>query len=277
MVTFFSDQRNFFSGKPWPKTMSLWCFELGQSSSTLEKGRSSPRFISEISTTKRANPRGSRSYDSQVMLHYNLTWRKVLFEWRFSSDTNINDWWKLDWSLNFFHANIKRSISESIFRSKNLQFGSSAKTSRFTFGEWHGYPSSGKLIDARQKKTAQGRAKRNFSTDLSPANELIGEARNLILMQMIFFNSLRNRYIIERWKFLPKEFHSLSRRQCKTWRWATDWGSRSRKVGSWGRRGKQEVGSWSWVGLDIRKRRPNTWLEFPESLLIIINLIEFCF
>jgi len=71
----------------------------------------------------------------------------------------------------------------------------------------------------RAKKLLRACEKGKFSNwILSAANELFGEARNLILTAMIFFNSVETRYIIEGENFLlPKEIHSLMPTADITW------------------------------------------------------------
>ncbi|MFT4857446.1 MAG: outer membrane receptor protein involved in Fe transport, partial [Algoriphagus sp.] len=125
----FSDQRNFFSGNPDLNPEFTDAFELGHIK-YFEKGTLFSTVYFRNTTDKIERIRTVNDDGFSVTAPYNLTGEKS-FGVEFSSDYKVNDWWKLDLNLNFFHANINGSNIESNFQAKTYSW-LLRQTSRFT-------------------------------------------------------------------------------------------------------------------------------------------------
>ncbi|WP_075351833.1 outer membrane beta-barrel family protein [Algoriphagus marinus] len=204
----FSDQRNFFSGNPDLNPEFTDSFELGHIK-YFEKGTLFSTVYFRNTTDKIERIRTVNDDGFSVTAPYNLTGEKS-FGVEFSSDYKINDWWKLDLNLNFFHANIDGSNIESNFQAKTYSW-LLRQTSRFTLGNGMDIQVRANY-DARQK-TAQGVRKGIFFMDLSASKRILGERGNLILTANDIFNSRRNRYIIEGENFFTEGDSQFVRRQ----------------------------------------------------------------
>ncbi|WP_296700570.1 outer membrane beta-barrel family protein, partial [Algoriphagus sp.] len=112
----FSDQRNFFSGNPDLDPEFTDSFELGHIK-YFEKGTFFSTVYFRNTTDKIERIRTVNDDGFSVTAPYNLTGEKS-FGVEFSSDYKVNDWWKLDLNLNFFHANIDGSNIEADFQAK---------------------------------------------------------------------------------------------------------------------------------------------------------------
>jgi outer membrane receptor protein involved in Fe transport len=204
----FSDQRNFFSGNPDLNPEFTDAFELGHIK-YFEKGTLFSTVYFRNTTDKIERIRTVNDNGFSVTAPFNLTGEKS-FGVEFSSDYKINEWWKLDLNLNFFHANINGSNIESNFRAKTYSW-LLRQTSRFTLGNGMDIQVRANY-DARQK-TAQGVRKGIFYMDLSASKRILGERGNLILTANDIFNSRRNRYIIEGENFFTEGDSQYIRRQ----------------------------------------------------------------
>jgi len=204
----FSDQRNFFSGNPDLNPEFTDSFELGHIK-YFEKGTLFSTVYFRNTTAKIERIRTVNDEGFSVTAPFNLTGEKS-FGVEFSSDYKVNDWWKLDLNLNFFHANINGSNIESNFQAKTYSW-LLRQTSRFTLGNGMDIQVRANY-DARQK-TAQGVRKGIFFMDLSASKRILGERGNLILTANDIFNSRRNRYIIEGENFFTEGNSQFQRRQ----------------------------------------------------------------
>jgi len=204
----FSDQRNFFSGNPDLNPEFTDAFELGHIK-YFEKGTLFSTVYFRNTTDKIERIRTVNDNGFSVTAPFNLTGEKS-FGVEFSSDYKINEWWKLDLNLNFFHANINGSNIESNFCAKTYSW-LLRQTSRFTLGNGMDIQVRANY-DARQK-TAQGVRKGIFYMDLSASKRILGERGNLILTANDIFNSRRNRYIIEGENFFTEGDSQYIRRQ----------------------------------------------------------------
>ena len=204
----FSDQRNFFSGSPDLDPEFTDAFELGHIK-YFGKGTLFSTVYFRNTTDKIERIRTVNDNGFSVTAPFNLTGEKS-FGVEFSSDYKINEWWKLDLNLNFFHANIDGSNIESNFRAKTYSW-LLRQTSRFTLGNGMDIQVRANY-DARQK-TAQGVRKGIFFMDLSASKRILGERGNLILTANDIFNSRRNRYIIEGENFFTEGDSQYIRRQ----------------------------------------------------------------
>ncbi|MBN7815010.1 outer membrane beta-barrel family protein [Algoriphagus pacificus] len=204
----FSDQRNFFSGNPDLNPEFTDAFELGHIK-YFEKGTLFSTVYFRNTTDKIERIRTVNDDGFSVTAPYNLTGEKS-FGVEFSSDYKINDWWKLDLNVNFFHANIDGSNIEADFQAKTYSW-LLRQTSRFTISNGLDIQLRANY-DARQK-TAQGVRKGIFFMDLSASKSILGERGNLILTVNDIFNSRRNRYIIEGENFFTEGNSQFVRRQ----------------------------------------------------------------
>lgn len=204
----FSDQRNFFSGNPDLNPEFTDAFELGHIK-YFEKGTLFSTIYFRNTTDKIERIRTVNDDGFSVTAPYNLTGEKS-FGVEFSSDYKINDWWKLDLNVNFFHANIDGSNIEADFQAKTYSW-LLRQTSRFTISNGLDIQLRANY-DARQK-TAQGVRKGIFFMDLSASKSILGERGNLILTVNDIFNSRRNRYIIEGENFFTEGNSQFVRRQ----------------------------------------------------------------
>jgi outer membrane receptor protein involved in Fe transport len=204
----FSDQRNFFSGNPDLDPEFTDAFELGHIK-YFEKGTLFSTVYFRNTTEKIERIRTVNDNGFSVTAPYNLNGEKS-FGVEFSSDYKINEWWKLDLNLNFFHANINGSNIEADFQAKTYSW-LLRQTSRFTLRNGMDIQVRANY-DARQK-TAQGVRKGIFFMDLSASKRILGERGNLILTANDIFNSRRNRYIIEGENFFTEGDSQYIRRQ----------------------------------------------------------------
>lgn len=204
----FSDQRNFFSGNPDLNPEFTDAFELGHIK-YFEKGTLFSTVYFRNTTDKIERIRTVNEDGFSVTAPYNLTGEKS-FGVEFSSDYKVNEWWKLDLNLNFFHANIDGSNIEADFQAKTYSW-LLRQTSRFTLSNGLDIQVRANY-DARQK-TAQGIRKGIFFMDLSASKSIFGERGNLILTANDIFNSRRNRYITEGENFFTEGNSQFIRRQ----------------------------------------------------------------
>ncbi len=204
----FSDQRNFFSGNPDLDPEFTDSFELGHIK-YFEKGTVFSTVYYRNTTDKIERIRRVNDDGFSVTAPFNLTGEQS-FGVEFSSDYKINDWWKLDLNLNFFHANIDGSNVQADFQAKTYSW-LLRQTSRFTLSNGLDIQLRANF-DARQK-TAQGVRKGIYFMDLSASKRILQERGNLILTVNDILNSRRNRYIIEGENFFTEGDSQFIRRQ----------------------------------------------------------------
>lgn len=153
-----------------------------------------------------------RSVDNQGFsrtLPYNLNGENS-FGVEISSDYQLYDWWKLDFNVNFFHANIDRTNIQNGYKTKTTSW-LFRQTSRFTVADGLDIQLRANY-DARQK-TVQGVRKGIFFLDLSASKTVFQDRGNLIFNVTDIFNSRRNRFISQGTNFYTEGDSQSQRRQ----------------------------------------------------------------
>jgi outer membrane receptor protein involved in Fe transport len=204
----FSDARNFFSGNPDLNPEYTNSFELGHIK-YFEKGTLFSTAYYRSSTDKIDRLRRVSEDGKSVTRPYNLSGENS-FGLEISSDYRINDWWKLDFNLNFFHANIDGTNIQPDYKVQTNSW-LFRQTSRFTIA---------KEIDIQvranyeaKQKTVQGVRKGVFFMDLSASKKILEDRATLTLNVLDIFNSRKNRYINESDTFYTEGNSQYQRRQ----------------------------------------------------------------
>lgn len=204
----FSDQRNFFSGNPDLDPEFTDAFELGHIN-YFERGTlfSTVYFRNTVDKIERIRQVNDDGFS--VTAPYNLTGEKS-FGVEFSGDYRVNEWWKLDFNANFFHARIDASnIGQTELRKTYSWLF--RQTSRFTFGE--GWDVQVRANYEARQKTAQGVRKGIFFMDLSASKRILEDRGTLVLNVTDVFNTRINRYILEGFNFFTEGESQMVRRQ----------------------------------------------------------------
>src|SRR5690606_25129630 len=187
-----SDSRNFFSGNPDLNPEFTNAFELGHIK-YFDKGTLFTTVYYRSTADKIDRIRSVDDQGNSRTLPYNLNGENS-FGVEISSDYQLYNWWKLDFNVNFFHADIDGTNIQDGYKTKTTSW-LFRQTSRFTVA--NGWDLQLRAnYDARQK-TVQGIRKGIFFLDLSASKNVLQDRGTLVFNVTDIFNSRRNRYISE--------------------------------------------------------------------------------
>lgn len=203
-----SDSRNFFSGNPDLNPEYTNAFELGHIK-YFDKGTLFTTVYYRSTDNKIERLRSVDNQGFSRTLPYNLNGENS-FGVEISSDYQLYDWWKLDFNVNFFHANIDRTNIQNGYKTKTTSW-LFRQTSRFTVADGLDIQLRANY-DARQK-TVQGVRKGIFFLDLSASKTVFQDRGNLIFNVTDIFNSRRNRFISQGTNFYTEGDSQSQRRQ----------------------------------------------------------------
>lgn len=204
----FSDARNFFSGNPDLNPEYTNAFELGHIK-YFEKGTLFTTLYYRSSTDKIDRLRTVNEAGNSITKPYNLNGENS-FGLEISSDYRLREWWKLDFNVNFFHANIDGSNIQADYKVKTNSW-LFRQTSRFTVGD--GFDIQVRANYEAKQKTVQGLRKGIFFMDLSASKKILTDRGTLTLNVLDIFNSRKNRYINEGDTFFTEGSSQYQRRQ----------------------------------------------------------------
>lgn len=203
-----SDSRNFFSGNPDLNPEYTNAFELGHIK-YFDKGTLFTTVYYRSTDNKIERLRSVDNQGFSRTLPYNLNGENS-FGVEISSDYQLYDWWKLDFNVNFFHANIDGTNIQNGYKTKTTSW-LFRQTSRFTVADGLDIQLRANY-DARQK-TVQGVRKGIFFLDLSASKTVFQDRGNLIFNVTDIFNSRRNRFISQGTNFYTEGDSQSQRRQ----------------------------------------------------------------
>jgi outer membrane receptor protein involved in Fe transport len=204
----FSDSRNFSSGNPDLNPEFSNVFEVGHLK-YFEKGSLSSSFYYRGTTGKIDRIRTVDGNGNSINIMENLLSEKA-FGVEFTSDYTPFKWWKLDLNVNFFHADIDGSnIIESYTATTYSWFA--RQTSRFMLPAHFDVQLRGNY-EAPQK-TAQGRRKSLYYTDLSMSKDIWGGRGTVYFSILDIFNTRRQRSITRGENFYTESNFQARRRQ----------------------------------------------------------------
>ncbi|MEP2131923.1 MAG: TonB-dependent receptor [Algoriphagus sp.] len=204
----FSDARNFFSGNPDLNPEYTNAFELGHIK-YFEKGTFFTTVYYRSTSDKIDRLRTVNEEGFSVTLPYNLNGENS-FGLEISSDYKLNEWWKLDFNVNFFHANIDGSNIQTNYQTKTYSW-LFRQTSRFSIG--NGIELQVRANYEARQKTVQGVRKGIFFMDLSAAKKILSDRGTVTLNATDIFNSRISRFINEDETFYTEGSSQYQRRQ----------------------------------------------------------------
>ena len=204
----FSDQRNFFSGNPDLDPEFTDAFELGHIK-YYDKGTFFSTFYFRKTVDKIDRLRSVNEDGFSVTRPFNLLGEQS-FGLEFTADYRFKPWWKMDFNLNFFHADIDGSNIQADYTAQTSSF-LARHTSRFS-------PKGGLDIQLRgnyegKQRTAQGIRKSIYFIDFSVSKRLFKDRGTLIFNVLDILNARRNRYITEGFNFYTVGNFQQVRRQ----------------------------------------------------------------
>lgn len=203
-----SDSRNFFSGNPDLNPEYTNAFELGHIK-YFDKGTFFTTVYFRSTDDKIERIRSVDDQGNSRTLPYNLNGENS-FGVEISSDYQFYNWWKLDFNVNFFHANIDGTNIQDGYKTKTTSW-LFRQTSRFTVADGLEIQLRANY-DARQK-TVQGVRKGIFFMDFSASKNVLADRGTLVFNATDIFNSRRNRYISEGVNFYTEGNSQYQRRQ----------------------------------------------------------------
>lgn len=203
-----SDSRNFFSGNPDLNPEYTNAYELGHIK-YFDKGTLFTTLYYRSTVDKIERLRSVDEEGNSRTLPYNLNGENS-FGVEISSDYQLYDWWKLDFNVNFFHANIDGTNFQNGYEAKTYSW-LLRQTSRFTLAEGFDLQLRANY-DARQK-TVQGIRKGIFFMDLSASKSVLQDRGTLVFNATDIFNSRKNRYVSEGINFYTEGSSQYQRRQ----------------------------------------------------------------
>lgn len=204
----FADSRNFFSGNPNLDPEFTNAFELGHIKYYDKGSLSSALFYRDtkdkIQTLRQVNSNGFATTRPE-----NLTSEKS-YGAEMASQFNLQKWWKLDLSFNFFKADIDgTNIDKAYLRETYSWFV--RQSSRFTLAKGFDMQLRGNYEAAQ--KTVQGKRLPLYYFDFSASKEVFNGKGTLNLNALDVFNTRRMRFITEGENFFSEGSSQFRRRQ----------------------------------------------------------------
>ncbi|PZX53305.1 outer membrane beta-barrel family protein [Algoriphagus chordae] len=203
-----SDSRNFFSGNPDLNPVYTNAFELGHIK-YFDKGTLFTTIYYRNTVDKIERLRSVNDEGFSRTLPYNLNGENS-FGVEISSDYQLYDWWKLDFNVNFFHADIDGTNIQNGYETKTTSW-LFRQTSRFTIAD--GFDIQIRANYDAKQKTVQGYRKGIFYMDLSASKSVLYDRGTLVFNVTDIFNSRRNRFINEGVNFFTEGNSQYQRRQ----------------------------------------------------------------
>lgn len=186
----FSDSRNYFAGNPDLNPEFSDVIEAGHLK-TFEKGSISSSIYFRQTDGKIQSIRTVDANGNSTTIPQNLISEQA-FGAEFISNYSPFTWWKIDFNINFFHADVDGSnIIKEYTTSTNSWFA--RQTSRFSFP---------KLFDIQLRfnyeapqRTVQGRQLSLYYTDISASKDILKGNGTVNLNILDVFNTRWSRYI----------------------------------------------------------------------------------
>ena len=188
----YSDRRNYFSGNPDLEPEFSDAFEVGHIKH-LEKGTISSSLFYRHTTGKiirilRVDERGFSNFLPENLAVENS------YGAEFVASYNPYKWWRMDGSLNLFHASTDGSNLDDDLKSDTYS-GFARLNSRFTFWKRADLQLRGNYEAPQQ--IPQGIRKAIATLDLAASKDILQEKGTITLTVMDVFNSRRYRIITE--------------------------------------------------------------------------------
>lgn len=163
----FSDSRNYFSGNPDLDPEFSDVFEIGHIKS-FEKGSFSSAIYYRDTRGKIQSIRTVDAHGNSTTIPQNLLSEKS-FGAEFISNYNPFEWWKIDFNVNFFHADIDGSNIIKIYEARTYSWFA-RQTSRFTFPK--NFDVQLRINYEAPRNTVQGRQQSLYFADLSASKDI---------------------------------------------------------------------------------------------------------
>ncbi len=204
----FADSRNFFSGNPNLNPEFTNAFELGHIKYYDKGSLSSSVYFRDtqdkIQSIRRVNNQGFATTRPE-----NLTNEKS-YGAEMASQFNVQKWWKLDLSFNFFKADIDgTNIDKTYLRETYTWFV--RQSSRFALVK--GFDIQLRANYEAAQKTVQGKRLPLYYFDFSASKDVFKGKGTLNLNALDIFNTRRMRFITEGENFLSENNSQFRRRQ----------------------------------------------------------------
>lgn len=186
----FSDNRNYFAGNPNLDPEFSNVFEAGHLK-TFEKGSFSSSVYFRHTDGKIQRIRTVDAEGNSTTIPQNLLSEKA-FGAEFISNYSPFNWWKIDFNINFFHADIDGSnIIKEYQTSTNSWFA--RQTSRFSFPKI--FEIQLRFNYEAPQKTVQGKQLSLYYADISASKDILKGNGTINLNILDIFNTRWSRYI----------------------------------------------------------------------------------
>lgn len=204
----FSDNRNYFSGNPDLNPEFSDVFEVGHLKD-FDRGSFSSSLYFRNTNGKIQSIRTVDDAGNSTTLPQNLDFERS-FGAEFISNYSPFNWWKLDFSVNFFHSDIDGSNIVKEYRAKTTSWFA-RQTSRFTFA--NAFDVQLRFNYEAPRNTVQGRQKSLYFADLSASKDLLKGKGTVNLSVLDIFNSRWARSVARGSNFYTVSESQFRRRQ----------------------------------------------------------------
>ncbi|MBC7827370.1 MAG: TonB-dependent receptor [Chitinophagaceae bacterium] len=204
----YSDSRNFFSGNPDLEPEFSNSIELGHLKS-FEKGSLTASIYYRSTKGKIDRIRTVNAEGNSVTRTENLLTEKA-FGTEFTSGYSVFAWWKLDFNLNFFYADVDGSNIVANYKTTTYTWFA-RQTSRFMFPKNFDVQLRGNY-EAPQK-TVQGRRKALYYADFSMSKDVFKGKGTMNFNVLDVFNTRKMRTITNGSNFYTDANFQNRRRQ----------------------------------------------------------------
>lgn len=204
----YSDSRNYFSGNPNLEPEFSNVFELGHIKSFSSGSLTSSVYYRDT-RGKIDRIRFVDSVGNASTFPQNLMSEKAL-GMEFTTGYSPFSWWKLDFNINFFYADINGTNIRPDYKTNTYSWFT-RQTSRFMFR--NNFDVQVRANYEARQKTAQGTRKGLFYTDLSMSKDIFKGKGTINFNVLDVFNSRRARSIIKGSTFFTESDFLWRKRQ----------------------------------------------------------------
>jgi ferric enterobactin receptor len=204
----FSDNRNYFAGNPDLDPEFSDVVELGHLKE-FDKGSFSSAIYYRNTNGKIQSIRTVDEAGNSVTIPQNLDWERSIGA-EFISNYAPFAWWKMDFSVNFFHSDIDGSNIVESYRTEATSWFA-RQTSRFSFAG--NFDIQARFNYEAPRNTVQGRQKSLYFADLSASKDIFAGKGTINLNILDVFNSRWMRSVSMGPNFYTRSESQFRRRQ----------------------------------------------------------------
>ena len=204
----FSDSRNFSSGNPDLDPEFSDVIEIGHIK-YLDKGSLSSSIYYRYTNGKISHIRSVDDKGMSINKPENLLSEQA-FGTEFIADYSVYKWWKLNFNVNFFHADIDGSNLVKTYKTSTYSWFA-RQTSRFTVAG--NTDIQLRLNYEAPQKTVQGTRKSLYYADLSASRDVFKGKGTVNLNVLDIFNTRKSRSLTEGPNFFTRSDYQYRRRQ----------------------------------------------------------------